>query len=334
VRSRREVCFRRRMRLDAQQLDEYSRQGWLVLDAPWPRALTEALRTAVDAVAVHPQVVRAAGGHKWTHHTLAPQMPGSYWCALDHSEDFMQVMLHPEIVELARQLEGTEDVFFRNGGINQLRPQRSVLWHHDYKMDVSALPDITTSGVEFMHYFGASGASRANGCLRLIPASHRLPDGQRYLNPRDPTRFDELLAAHRPAGAAADMVNGLVADVELPGEVSVELSPDQLLVRSNSIFHASWRNETAEGRLMHHWLYRPRVRDRPASEGNHRFRWGEYLTPRLLERLTDEQRQVLLLDESDSFEIDPAYNAEKDREGGVVRWGVREELPLGRQSAL
>ena len=235
-----------KMRLDPEQLEVYERQGWLVLDAPWPRELTAALKSAVDVVAADPDEVRTAGGHKWTHHTLAPQLPGSYWCALDHSEDFLQVMLHPEVLELARQLEGTENVFFRNGGINQLRPQRSVNWHHDYKQDGAALPDTPSSGVEFMHYFG--GASRENGCLRLIPASHRLPDGGRYLNPRDPTLFDELLDEHRPADAdaAADIMEGLLADVELPGEVSVELSADQLLVRSNSIFHASWQNSTAE----------------------------------------------------------------------------------------
>ena len=193
----------------------------------------------MEVAAEPPTVVREAGGHKWTHHTLKPQLPGSYWTALDHSADFMAVMLHPGVVELARQLEGTERVFFRNGGINQLRPGSSILWHHDYKRDLSALPEVPSAGVEFMHYFG--GASKANGCLRIISGSHALPDGRRYLHPSDPTRFDELLAAHRPdEDTSQQMSDGLLADVELPGEVSIELTPDQLLVRSTAIYHASW----------------------------------------------------------------------------------------------
>ena len=214
--------------------------GWIVVDAPWPRELSAALRSAVEVAAEEPAAVRVAGGHKWTHHTIKPQVPGSYWTALDHSQDFLAVMLHPEVVELARQLEGTERVFFRNGGINQLRPGSAIPWHHDYRRDESSLPKVPSAGVEFMHYFG--GASKANGCLRIIPGSHALPDGRCYLNSSDPTRYDEILATHRPDEDAVSqqMTDGLLADVELPGEVSIELTPDQLLVRSTAIYHASW----------------------------------------------------------------------------------------------
>ena len=124
------------------------------------------------------------------------------------------------------------------------------------------------------------------------------------------------------------MAEGMRADIELPGEVSVELSPDQLLIRSVSIFHASWQNQTEEGRLMHHWLYRPQI------SGNHRFRWEEYLTPQLLERLTDAQRAVLLVDKIGSFEIDPVYRAEREKEKGIVHWGTREQLQHGWHPAL
>ena len=40
------------------------------------------------------------------------------------------------------------------------------------------------------------------------------------------------------------------ADVTIPGEISIELSPDQLLVRSTTLFHASHHNTTDQGRLM------------------------------------------------------------------------------------
>ena len=104
------------------------------------------------------------------------------------------------------------------------------------------------------------------------------------------------------------------ADVGLEHEISLELGPDDLLVRSSRIFHATWKNESPSGRLMHHWLFRD-----PAS-ANHRLRFAEYLTPELIERLTDEQRQVLWLGRD--FELDPSYAAERERELGRVRWST------------
>ena len=104
------------------------------------------------------------------------------------------------------------------------------------------------------------------------------------------------------------------ADVWLDGEVSRELGPGDLLVRSSKIFHATWKNETETGRLMHHWLFRDGVSD------NHRFRFDDYLTDELVSELTEQQRQVLWLQRN--FELDPIYAAERERELGKVRWST------------
>ena len=104
------------------------------------------------------------------------------------------------------------------------------------------------------------------------------------------------------------------ADVELDGEVSLELGPNDLLVRSSQIFHATWKNDASIGRLMHHWLFRE-----PESL-NHRFRFDDYLTDELLAELTDEQRRVLWLGRE--FELDPIWAQERERELGRVRWST------------
>jgi ectoine hydroxylase-related dioxygenase (phytanoyl-CoA dioxygenase family) len=96
--------------------------------------------------------------------------------------------------------------------------------------------------------------------------------------------------------------------------VSLELGPGDLLVRSARIFHATWKNESSQGRLMHHWLFREQESD------NHRFRFEEYLTPELIEQLTDEQREVLWLGRD--FALDPKYAKERERELGRVRWST------------
>ena len=54
------------------------------------------------------------------------------------------------------------------------------------------------------------------------------------------------MADVEPAAAergSAD-VDRTKSDVELPGEVSISLQPDQLPVRSTKIFHATWRNDS------------------------------------------------------------------------------------------
>ena len=103
---------------------------------------------------------------------------------------------------------------------------------------------------------------------------------------------DELMAdveRRRKTERGSADVDRTKSDVELPGEVSLSLRPDQLLVRSSKIFHATWRNDSDEGRLMHHWLFRA------AHEADHRFRFEDYLTEELVAALSEEQREVLWL---------------------------------------
>lgn len=246
-------------------------------------------------------------------------------------------MLHPECVELAAQLEGKQssaELFFRNGGINELRPGKAIQWHHDYKND-PFIADVPTGGVEFMHYFG--GSTVANGCLRIIKDSHAhrgRPFEEDGSGKVLPTAFEQMLGEQRgAAGAAAAeaMAAGDMADARLPGEFNLELSPHQLVVRSSSFYHATWRNQTEHGRLMHHWLFRPRAE----GAGNHRFTWGDYLTPAVQQHLTAEQQGLLSIDavaaggkgECSSFAVAENYLAERDRELGKVVWGTRTELP-------
>jgi hypothetical protein len=125
---------------------------------PVPRAITDACLAAVEKVAVNPHEL--SNDAKKNHHSLAPQIADSYWCQLDHSLSFLQIELHPEIIELARQLSRINDIYFRNRGINELAPGRGFLWHRDSEWDY----------IEFMHYF--SNASVADGCLRVLPGSH------------------------------------------------------------------------------------------------------------------------------------------------------------------
>lgn len=279
------------MLLDTAQLAQYYELGYVVVPCPFAAELTQNCLRAVEQVAVAPEA--NTGDMRKNHFRLEPQIEGSYWSALDHSLPFLQIELHAEVIPIARQVIGAEDIYFRNGGINELAPGRGFLWHRDSGF---AAP-------EFMHYF--SGADEQSGCLRVVPGSHL-------------GSVEELLAEveklRRARGDGEPAAMEGPADVELEGEVSLVLGPGDLLVRSSQIFHATWKNEAETGRLMHHWLFRE-----PASP-NHRFRFDDYLTPELVARLTDEQRRVLWLGRE--FELDPAYAAERERELGRVRWST------------
>ena len=94
--------------------------------------------------------------------------------------------LHDEIVELARQMADDRDIYFRNGGINELAPGMSFVWHRDSGEEY----------VEFMHYF--SGSSPENGCLRVVPGSH--------VGPVDELMADVERRRQTERGSAADML--------------------------------------------------------------------------------------------------------------------------------
>ena len=279
------------MKFTDAQLELYRSRGFAIVDCPFSETLTEACMAAVEKVARNPSEGPVDG--KRNHFRLRPQLADSFWCALDHALPFMQIILHPEIIELARQLAGDDDIYLRNGGINEQAPNRSVGWHID-------------SGPgwpEFMHYF--SGASRDNGCLRIVPGSHARP----------PDALRETATRRRAQqGISGSQADDGWEDVILEDEISLEVGPHQLIVREAWLFHSTWLNRTASGRYMSHWLFHPHTID------NHRFTWGDYLTSDLLEALGPEQREVLWLDRE--FDLDPSYEKERFRELGRVSWGI------------
>ena len=279
------------MKLTPSQLEAYHRDGYVIVDCPFPAALTEDCMRAVGSVAAEP--VPNATDTRRNHYRLAPQIPGSYWCVLDHSLPFLQIILHPEILEMARQLAGDDDVYLRNGSINELAPSKSFWWHRDSEMVY----------IEFMHYF--SGASVEHGCLRIIPGSH-VGSADEFKEEAEQRRLDQGYPDEY-------WVEGL-ADVELPGEVPLEVRPDQLIVRDSRIYHATGLNTSKDGRLMSHWLFRDGACD------DHRFHFEDVLTAELIDALTPEQRDALWLERE--FEIAKVFQEERKQENGKVEWGV------------
>lgn len=154
-----------------------------------------------------------------------------------------------------------------------------------------------------MHYF--AGSWRANGCLRLVPGSHRGDEEPRRQLTRD---------LRGRAGNNGPLTEDGWEHVELPDEISLEVEPHQLVVRSSHLFHATWLNRTPVSRVMSHWFFHPHTVD------DHRFTWRDYLTPDLIDALTPEQREALWLGRE--FNTHPRFEAERAQELGCVSWGI------------
>jgi ectoine hydroxylase-related dioxygenase (phytanoyl-CoA dioxygenase family) len=80
-------------------------------------------------------------------------------------------------VALAKQLlsnaagADVQDIYLRNGGVNEMAPLTTVGWHRD---SVGQWHDGEATWDEFMHYPFAdgTGVDESRGCLRLVPGSH------------------------------------------------------------------------------------------------------------------------------------------------------------------
>ena len=185
------------MRFSDGQLEQYRTLGYVIVDCPFPESFTEECMAAVEGAARDP-TEGPADGSKRNHHRLRPQVEDSYWCALDHSLPFLKIILHPEIVELARQLTGESDIYMRNGGINEQAPDRSIGWH------VDGGPELDGVHALFLRRFAeervsAHRAGQSQGAARLAAGEGGPPQGgartprfagRRRLGGRPPRRGD------------------------------------------------------------------------------------------------------------------------------------------------
>lgn len=280
------------MRFTPEQLERYHRDGYMIVTCPWLEPLTRDCLAAVAKVEVAPD--ERGKDLMGNHARLKPQMPESYWSVLDHSLPFLRVILHEEVLELIRQLNNDDDVYMRNGGINDMAVGHAVAWHRDYDWDRT----------EIMHYF--TGGRIANGCLRVVPGSHR-GTREKWKVVIDRARQEQGIKGE-PRSFAAEV------DAVMPGEVSLEVEPNQLIVRSTAIYHATHTNLGPRSRMMSHFVYREHEAD------DHRFRWERNLTPELLAALSPEQKRALWIGRE--FEIAAKFKPEREREDGKVMWSV------------
>jgi ectoine hydroxylase-related dioxygenase (phytanoyl-CoA dioxygenase family) len=236
----------RGFRLSAIEKRAYAEDGFFIRKGVFAEDEVDEIRDAVECCAARASEAATAGGHTY-------QIDGNVYCEASgatiqfehlpgsktvrviepfhHLDERVDRLIDdPRLVDPMRGLLGETDVSLFTDKLNLKRPGEGsrFRWHQDspywahFFADVERLPNVMIS---------IDDATEANGCLRVIPGSHRggmLPglEGEGRLGPlfTDPAHFDESL------------------------QVPVILLAGSLLFFSPSIVHGSGPNDSTERR--------------------------------------------------------------------------------------
>jgi ectoine hydroxylase-related dioxygenase (phytanoyl-CoA dioxygenase family) len=232
--------------LSAFEKRAYAEAGFFIREGAFAEDEIDALRDAVECCATRAGAAAAAGGHTY-------QIDGNAYCEasgatiqFEHApgsktlrviepfhhldERVDRLIDDPRLVDPICGLLGEAEISLFTDKLNLKRPGEGsrFRWHQDspywahFHADVERLPNVMLS---------VDDATEANGCLRVIPGSHRggmLPglEGEGRLGPlfTDPAYFD--------------------ASLQLP----IVLSAGSLLFFSPSVVHGSGPNDSSERR--------------------------------------------------------------------------------------
>lgn len=178
-----------------------------------------------------------------------------------HHQSLMKFYLHPDSIEISRQVL-QDDVLLRCGILVDLGTGEATDWHQD----VQGKPFMM-----FMHYRG--GASKENGCLRVIPGSHLVPCSETDIE------FDQLAVAQNHSCSRRN------EGISHPKEIPLIVNDSQIIIRDSRIWHSTFVNHTQEFRLLLTWGF-IRRKDR----GEWQFPFPESLKA---EHFSPEERKVI-----------------------------------------
>lgn len=212
--------------LSQEELQQYHREGYLFIDNFY---------TEQDEAQIVP-ILKSAERPNWGG---SGRFPCSHpiergFADVGHQEQLIRYYLHPQSVELACQIL-EEDVLLRCGILVDLGTGEATPWHRD---------DQGKPFMLFMQYRG--GAVPQNGCLRVIPKSH-LCESQII--------EDEFSILSVEQNWACSRFNEAITH---PREVSLAVTPQQLILRDSRIWHGTYVNQTDQYRLLLTWAFIPK----------------------------------------------------------------------------
>jgi Phytanoyl-CoA dioxygenase (PhyH) len=209
-------------RLSADEITHYRDQGWLVPHWRLPADRTAAMREALD------ELLRRNPGVR-PEKLVSAHVEGDNGEGVRGVADFLALACDPEIVELVSGVIGENvilwgcHVFCKPAGEGYETP-----WHQDgHYWPIRPLATCTA-------WVALEPSTRANGCLRVIPGSHR---GQRLHEHLHEDRTD-LTLNQRMADGSFDEAQAL----------DLELEPGQMSLHDVYMIHGAAANRSAQRR--------------------------------------------------------------------------------------
>ncbi len=198
-----------------------------------------------DATAA--QLRDASPEHRAKHRTT-----GSMLHVADHPA-FADLIAWPATLAILRGLGFGEVVWSAGYVISKPPGGPRLFWHQDWLYWTHPVSLEATPHQLFAMYYLVD-TNRANGCLRVIPGSHR-----RHL-----PAHDFLVRAHSPeALSGAEAHHPMFGD--LPGEVDVAVAAGDLLLGDSRLLHAAHANRSGAERTLVTLWYHPAYDRLPAA---------------------------------------------------------------------
>jgi hypothetical protein len=245
------------------QLQQYKEQGFTVVDCPFPASSYDYIMKLVK------ENVDFTNSDGVRLSSLDPR-----YTVVDTAEITLSLLEDPTVLAMVSDIYGSDDYRLLLANFNNRTPgiKPMINWHTDYQEEQRSLGP----RVEVAWYL--TPTTRENGCLRVIPGSHRRP-------------IREMRQELAQLGLQQNKL-WRSYEVRHPDEIDVPLGPNQLLIRDGFIWHCTHMNKTQDIRYLYAWSYSPLAEQAMLVE------YELFLPRHIVEFPTPLQRRLFSLDES------------------------------------
>jgi ectoine hydroxylase-related dioxygenase (phytanoyl-CoA dioxygenase family) len=232
-------------RMDADEIAQYRDEGWVIPRFRLPAGEVDALRAALDALILANPGVRP-------EKLVSAHIEGDNGEGVRGSAAFLELARDPRIVELVSGVIG-DDIVLWGCHIFCKPPVEGyeTPWHQDgHYWPIRPLANCTV-------WVALEPSTRANGCLRVIPRSHR----------------DKVLHAHLHEDRTDLTLNQRMAEgtFDESEAVDLELEPGQMSLHDVYMIHGAEANRSRQRRTGVALRYMPATsvfeRDLRPSDG-------------------------------------------------------------------
>jgi ectoine hydroxylase-related dioxygenase (phytanoyl-CoA dioxygenase family) len=208
--------------LTPEEIDHYRRDGWVVPSFRLPEARVAQLRGTLE------RLIRENPGIR-PERLVSAHIEGRNAEGVRGSADFLDLARDPDLVDLVETLIGEDivlwgcQIFCKPGGDGLETP-----WHQDgHYWPIRPLATCTI-------WVALDASTRENGCLRVIPGSHR----DRALLPHLKEERDDVVLNQRTEDSAFDASRA----------VDIELEPGQMSMHDVFMIHGAAANRSPRRR--------------------------------------------------------------------------------------